>query len=285
MKVLLTGKSGQVGGELLRSLAPLGEVIAPGRDELDLSRPDSIERSLRAHYPQVIVNAAAYTAVDRAEAERELAFAVNAQGPGLLARGASRIGALLVHYSTDYVFDGAKRGPYVEDDPTHPLSAYGESKVAGEQAITASGCRHLIFRTSWVYAARGRNFLLTILRLARERDELRVVDDQFGAPTTGRMLASATAEILARPQRLTAAASGVYHMSARGETSWCRFARAILDARGLSTRLVAIPTSEYPTPARRPAHSVLSNAKLERTFAVQLPDWREGLAQTLAEIP
>lgn len=280
MKILLTGRSGQVGYELQRSLASLGDIIAPDRAELDLAQPPTIERALRAHQPDIIVNAAAYTAVDRAEAERDLAFTVNATAPEVIAREAARLGALLVHYSTDYVFDGEKAEPYVEDDSTNPLCAYGQSKLEGEQAIRASGCRHLIFRTSWVYAARGKNFLLTVLRLARERPELRIVDDQFGAPTTARMLAGATEAVLARPWNDRA--SGTYHMTASGQTTWCGFARAIVGARGLATPVLPIRTEDYPLPARRPRNSVLDNTKLHRTFGVHLPNWQEGLSQTLA---
>lgn len=282
MKILLTGRSGQVGYELQRSLAALGDMIAPDRAELDLAQPPTIERALEAHQPDIIVNAAAYTTVDRAEAERDLAFTVNAVAPGMLAHEARRLGALLVHYSTDYVFDGEKAGPYVEDDPTHPLSVYGLSKLEGEQAIRASGCRHLIFRTSWVYAARGKNFLLAVFRLTRERPELRIVDDQFGAPTTALMLARATGAVLARPW--DDRASGTYHMTAAGRTTWCGFAREIVAARGLATPVVPIRTEEYPLPARRPRNSLLDNTKLHRTFGVRLPNWQEGLSQTLAEL-
>ncbi len=282
MKILLTGRSGQVGYELQRSLASLGDMIAPDRAEFDLAQPPTIERALQAHQPDIIVNAAAYTAVDRAEAERDLAFTVNATAPGVIAREAARLGALLVHYSTDYVFDGEKSQPYVEDDPTRPLSTYGLSKLEGEQAIRASGCRHLIFRTSWVYAAMGKNFLLTVLRLAREKPELRIVDDQFGAPTTARMLARTTADVLARPW--TDRASGTYHATAAGRTTWCGFAREIVAARGLATPVVPIRTEEYPLPAPRPRNSVLDNTKLHRTFGVRLPNWRQGLSHTLAEL-
>jgi len=282
VRILLTGKSGQVGYELQRALASLGDIIAPDRAELDLAQPPTIERALQAHRPDIIVNAAAYTAVDRAEAERDLAVTVNAAAPVVIAREAARLGALLVHYSTDYVFDGEKKAPYIEDDAPNPISVYGASKLEGEKAIRASGCRHLIFRTSWVYAARGKNFLLTVLRLAGERPELRIVDDQFGAPTTARMLARATEAVLARPW--DDRASGTYHMTAAGRTTWCGFAREIVAAKGLATPVVPIRTEEYPLPARRPRNSMLDNTKLHRTFGVRLPNWQEGLSQTLAEL-
>lgn len=282
MRILLIGGSGQVGYELQRALAPHGELIAPGRAELDLAQTSTIERALEAHRPDIIVNAAAYTAVDRAETERDLAFTVNAAAPGVIARGAARLGALLVHYSTDYVFSGEKKDPYVENDAPNPLSVYGASKLEGEKAIRASGCRHLIFRTSWIYAPRGKNFLLTVLRLAREKPELRVVDDQFGAPTTALMPARATAAVLARD--IHAREMGTYHMSASGRTTWYGFAREIVKAMGYSTAVVPIRTEEYPLPARRPRNSVLDNGKLHRTFHVHLPDWREGLSLTLAEL-
>ena len=282
MRILLTGRSGQVGYELQRALASLGDIIAPDRAELDLAQPPTIERALAAHQPDIVVNAAAYTAVDRAEAERDLAVTVNAAAPVVIAREAARLGALLVHYSTDYVFDGEKKAPYIEDDAPNPISVYGASKLEGEKAIRASGCRHLIFRTSWVYAARGKNFLLTVLRLAGERPELRIVDDQFGAPTTARMLARATEAVLARPW--DDRASGTYHMTAAGRTTWCGFAREIVAAKGLATPVVPIRTEEYPLPARRPRNSVLDNTRLHRTFGVHLPNWQEGLSQTLAEL-
>ena len=282
MRILLTGRSGQVGYELQRALASLGDIIAPDRAELDLAQPPTIERALAAHQPDIVVNAAAYTAVDRAEAERDLAVTVNAAAPVVIAREAARLGALLVHYSTDYVFDGEKKAPYIEDDAPNPISVYGASKLEGEKAIRASGCRHLIFRTSWVYAARGKNFLLTVLRLAGERPELRIVDDQFGAPTTARMLARATEAVLARPW--DDRASGTYHMTAAGRTTWCGFAREIVAAKGLATPVVPIRTEDYPLPARRPRNSVLDNTRLHRTFGVHLPNWQEGLSQTLAEL-
>jgi dTDP-4-dehydrorhamnose reductase len=277
LRILLTGATGQVGWELRKTLAPLGEVRALDRFGLDLADVPTLVASVRALQPDVIVNAAAYTAVDKAESERDLAFAVNATAPRVLAEEAKRIGAYLAHYSTDYVFDGEKRVPYAEDDPTGPINVYGESKLAGEVAIRASGCRHLVLRTSWVYGPRGKNFYLTMLRFARERPELRVVDDQVGAPTSSLAIARATAELLQRN------ALGLYHMTAAGETSWCGFARAILARAGLATPVVAIGTQDYPTPARRPRNSRMDCSKLQREHGVALPPWEEQLAEvTLA---
>jgi dTDP-4-dehydrorhamnose reductase len=296
MRVLVTGARGQIGWELCRTLAPLGEVLAPGRDELDLGDGDGLRRAVRAAAPDLIVNAAAYTAVDRAETEFEAAMAVNGVAPGILADEAKRLGASLIHFSTDYVFDGARTAPYVEADEPAPLNAYGKTKLAGERAIEAAGGSHVILRTSWVYAARGHNFPLTIARLAREREELRVVDDQTGAPTWSRLLAEATAQIAAWSRAragagrdLFADTRGVYHLAAGGATTWCGFAREILrhaPALGLDRvpRVVAIGTGEYPTPARRPASSVLSSDKVFRTFGIRLPDWRAGLSLWADEI-
>jgi dTDP-4-dehydrorhamnose reductase len=277
VKILLTGASGQVGSALLGTLPGLGEVIAPGRGELDLSKSESIVKAVAGVGADVIVNAAAYTAVDQAEKEEPLAMAVNRDGPALLAEEAAKRGALLVHFSTDYVFDGEKPSPYVETDATNPLSAYGRSKLAGEQAIRRSGCRHLILRTSWVYSDTGKNFLLTMLRLAREKKELRVVDDQHGAPTSSRMLAAALPDILTRAARGNGK-DGVYHMTAGGSTTWCGFARAIVGDR---VKVGAISSSEYPTPARRPRNSVLDNTKLEKSFGVRLLPWQAGLEEVL----
>jgi len=279
LRILLTGGSGQVGWELRKTLAPLGEVAAPGRADLDLRDPARIREAVRASNPDAIVNAAAYTAVDKAESEREAAFAMNATAPGVLAEEAKRNGALLVHYSTDYVFDGAKPTPYVEEDEPNPLNVYGASKLAGERAIAASGCRHLILRTSWVYGPRGSNFLLTMLRLARERPELRVVDDQVGAPTSSLAIARATAQVL-RP-----GAHGLYHLSAAGQTSWCGFARAILARAGLATPVRAIRTEDYPTPARRPRNSRLNCARLRADFGLALAPWEEQLAEVTLAVP
>lgn len=276
MRILLTGATGQVGWELRKTLAPLGEVRVFDRFGLDLADAPVLVATVRALQPDVVVNAAAYTAVDKAEAERDLAFAVNATAPRVLAEEARRIGALLVHYSTDYVFDGEKADPYVEEDATRPINAYGASKLAGEQAILASGCRHLILRTSWVYGPRGKNFYLTMLRLARERPELKVVDDQVGAPTSSLEIARATATLLAKGSQ------GLYHMSAAGETTWCGFARAILERAGSATPVVAIRTAEYPTPAKRPRNSRLDCSKLRAEHGVALARWDEALAEVAA---
>lgn len=273
MRILLTGPSGQVGAALLEALPRLGEVVAASRAGLDLASPDSIRRAVRDARPEVIVNAAAYTAVDKAESERDAAFAANAIAPGVLGEEAERAGALLVHYSTDYVFDGAKPAPYIEEDEPNPINVYGASKLAGERAIAASGCRHLILRTSWVYGPRGRNFYLTMLRLAKERPELRVVDDQVGAPTSSLEIARATATLLGK------GAQGHYHMTAAGETSWCGFARAILSRAGLATPVVPIATADYPTPARRPRNSRLDCSRLRADFGVVLAPWEEALAE------
>lgn len=290
--ILLTGADGQIGWELRRTLAPLGRVAAVGRAELDLTDPGGIRDAVRALAPRLIVNAAAYTAVDRAEEEPALAHGVNAEAPGVLAEEAARTGALLVHYSTDYVFDGEKRSPYVETDAPAPLNAYGRSKLEGEEAVRASGAHHLILRTSWIYGARGSNFLRTMLRLAREREELRVVSDQTGSPTWSRMVAEATALALGSlpaggdPLAGAPAVSGTYHLTAAGETSWHGFAERILatDPRREEQRcrsVVPIATAEYPTPARRPARSVLSCDRFADAFGLRLPHWEEQLAMVL----
>jgi len=275
LRILLTGKNGQVGSALLGTLPPLGELIAPDRTQLDLAHPDSIAAALRDVRPHVIVNAAAYTAVDQAEKEEPLAFRVNRDAPAVLAEEAKKLGALLVHFSTDYVFDGEKPSPYVESDTPNPLNAYGRSKLAGEQAIQASGCRHLIFRTSWVYAARGKNFVLTMLRLARDGKPLRVVDDQWGAPTSASMIARAVPHAV---ERIAADESlmGLYHMTAGGSTTWCRFARTIV-----GENVTAISSDAYPTAARRPPYSVLDNGKLNVRLNIRLPPWEEGLKEVL----
>jgi len=281
MKILLTGRNGQLGWELERALWPLGEVAAFDRAGLDLADPGRIRSTLRDLKPEVIVNPAAYTAVDRAESEREAAFAINARAPGILAEEARRLGALLIHYSTDYVFDGTKAGPYAEDDTPSPINVYGASKLEGENAIRASGARHWIFRTSWVYAPRGKNFLLNILRLAREGKPLRVVADQFGAPTSAAMLARATAKALTNH---APPPSGVYHMTAAGRTSWHGFASAILAEFGLHNPIAAIPSSEHPLPAKRPANSVLDNSRLAAAFDIRMPDWEDGLREAVATL-
>jgi dTDP-4-dehydrorhamnose reductase len=283
MRLLVTGKNGQIGWELGRALAPLGEVTSCDRTRLDLSNPDLLVSVVRSVRPDVIVNAAAYTAVDRAESDRKAAFAVNAAAPGILAAEAKRCGALLVHYSTDYVFDGTKQGPYLESDPTCPINVYGESKLAGETAIGESGARSIVLRTSWVYAARGANFLLTILRLARQKPELSVVDDQVGAPTSAPAIADATARIVAAATTGDSA-TGVYHLTAAGATSWCGFAQAIVASSGAATRVRPIPSAQYPTAAARPKNSLLDNDKLRRDYGIVLADWRAGLAGCLSEL-
>jgi len=282
VRILLTGRGGQVGSVLERALAPLGELRACDRAQIDLSDLGSIGAKIRSERPEVIVNAAAYTAVDRAEREPELALQVNFHAVRELAQAACSLGALLVHFSTDYVFDGEKASPYVESDAPNPINVYGRSKLEGERAIAASGCRYLVFRTGWVYAAAGRNFLRAILDAAKGKPELRVVDDQHGAPTSSQDIAAAVARILARPD--LAQKGGVYHLTAGGETTWHGFAKAILDAKGIRTPLVAIPGREFPAAARRPQNSRLSNAKLAADFGIALPDWRAGLATVLRAV-
>jgi dTDP-4-dehydrorhamnose reductase len=292
-RVLVTGADGQVGRALLQSFAGSAEVIGCNRASLDLANPDQIREKVRAIAPDIIVNAGAYTAVDRAESERDLAFAINARAPGILAEEAQRASALLIHYSTDYVFNGSKRRPWVEDDATGPLSVYGASKLAGEEAIRRVGGPHLIFRTSWVYAPEGKNFVLTMLRVGRERDSLNVVDDQIGAPTTAAELARATRAIadgiLEKKFGADRSWSGVYHMTCSGSISWCGFTRAIFKrAHKLlgveAPKVNPIATSDYPTPAKRPQNSVLSNDKLQRTFKVRLSPWKSALDEVLAAI-
>jgi dTDP-4-dehydrorhamnose reductase len=299
--ILLIGTNGQVGCELNRILPRVGDVTALDRSQLDLSRSEEIRKAIRAVRPQWIVNAAAYTAVDKAESEPSVARAINAEAPAVMAEEVKRSGAFLIHYSTDYVFDGLKTSPYDENDPTNPQNVYGKTKLEGEQAIQASGAPHLIFRTAWVYATTGKNFLLTMLRLATQREELRVVSDQIGAPILSGEIAKATMQIISQlcaqtnvPSAMTEV-SGVYHMTAAGETSWAGFAKAILEEAAsiapdtpwfaqttgklplIASRVVPIRTSDYPTPARRPAYSVLSNERLSRTFGVRLSDWRSQL--------
>ena len=279
MKILLTGRNGQVGYELERSLAPLGEVIALDRARLDLSDPAAIRSVVRDARPEVILNAAAYTAVDRAESEPALAGAVNAVAPGVFAEEARRCGALLVHYSTDYVFDGEKQTPYVEGDAANPINVYGKTKLAGERAIEASGCRYLILRTSWVYGPRGHNFLKTVLRLAREHNELRMVDDQIGAPTSAASIALATGEMLRR-----AGTEGLFHMTASGETSWRGFAEAIVASNHLQVRVVGIASQDYPAAARRPRNSLLDNGKLKSAYGLALGSWQHQLDEVVAQV-
>jgi dTDP-4-dehydrorhamnose reductase len=274
---MLTGPTGQVGWELAPRLAALGEVVAVDRPALDLADADAIRARVRALRPDVIVNAAAYTAVDRAESEPDRAAAINALAPGVLAEEAKPLGALLVHYSTDYVFDGTKAAPYTEDDAPNPLSVYGRTKLDGERAIQASGCRHLILRTSWVYASRGHNFVLTMLRLGAERSELRVVDDQRGAPTWARDIATATLTLLRNPP------NGLFHLTATGETTWFGFASEILRLAGLTPVMHRIRTAEYPTAACRPPNSVLDNARLRAMTEIVMPAWEESLAHCVAQ--
>ena len=293
MKILLTGKTGQIGWELERILPAIGTVVALDRRGLDLADPSSIRRAVSEIRPDLIVNAAAYTAVDLAEDEPELAHAVNAEGPGILAEEAKKMGAALIHYSTDYVFDGRKTSPYTEDDPTGPLNVYGKTKLAGEQAIQSIGVPHLIFRTSWVYSTRGKNFLLTIMRLACEKEELRVVNDQIGCPNWSRSIAKATASVIkyvsiSGNRVAINGNSGIYHISGTRETTWYEFARLILDnvtqadvqdrSHQLMVRNVTpIATRDFPTRAVRPAYSLLCSAKVREHFDVQLPDWKEQL--------
>ena len=290
-RFFITGANGQLGFELRRALAPLGEVVACARDTCDLSNPDSIRAALRAAKPDVIFSAGAYTAVDKAESEPELARAVNATAPGILGEEAAKLGALVIHYSTDYVFDGAKPSAYREEDATNPLGVYGKTKLEGENALAAATDAHLIFRTSWVFGAHGKNFLKTILRLASSRDELRIVADQFGAPTGAALLADASTHIAARYLRDGRGnfPFGLYHLAASGETSWHGFAQHIVaKATTANFKLQATPqgilpitTSEYPTPAARPANSRLDTSKFRTAFGLHLPDWKHGVDQVL----
>lgn len=303
MTILLLGKNGQVGWELQRSLAPLGEVIALDRHGAahptqsgvwlagDLADPAGLAHTVEALRPQVIVNAAAHTAVDRAESEPDLAHLLNAEAPGALARAAQAVGAWLVHYSTDYVFDGSGHQPWREDDATGPINTYGRSKLQGEEAVRSACERHLILRTSWVYAARGGNFAKTMLRLARERDRLTVIDDQFGAPTGAELIADVTAHAICHVLR-TGAGQGTYHLAAAGETTWHGYASHVIDsARRLQpdggwqvSEVARVPTSAFPTPARRPHNSRLDTRRLRDTFGLTLPPWQQGVERMLAEI-
>ena len=300
MKILLLGKDGQVGWELQRALAVLGEVVALDHDSVDLCGDFTdlagLARTVLAVQPQVIVNAAAHTAVDKAESEPGLARMLNALAPGVLAQEAARLNAWLIHYSTDYVFDGSGSVPWKEGDATAPLSVYGRTKLEGEQAIAASGCRHMIFRTSWVYGARGDNFAKTMLRLAAEREQLNVIDDQIGAPTGADLLADVTAQalrhMLPHLRRNDLTPSGVYHVAAAGETSWYGYACFVLQQARQAGRVLKagseqvrpIPTSAYPTPAQRPHNSRLDTTLLQNTFGLRLPHWQTGVARMLAEI-
>ena len=291
MRILVTGGAGQLGWELRRTLAIFGEVVAPPRHILDLASVDSIVAAVRGVRPGLIVNAAAYTAVDKAESESELAMKINGDAPRILAEEAALRNAALIHYSTDYVFDGRKAEPYREDDEVAPINVYGRTKLAGEQAVIAANAAHLIFRTSWVYGSRGRNFLLTMLRLARERKELKVVDDQVGAPTSARLIAEATAGAIAKnfaDGRLDLdrfrQVGGLYHLTAAGRTTWYGFAQAILVGKEGMAKVSPIPTAGYPTPARRPQNSVLDNSKFETQFGFSLPDWKVGLQLCIEEL-
>jgi dTDP-4-dehydrorhamnose reductase len=289
-RILVFGRVGQVGWELRHKLACLGQVTSVDFPEIDFSKPDTIRSAVRAAEPSVIINAAAYTAVDKAEGSPEPAWAINATGPGVIAEEAKRLGALMLHYSTDYVYDGGKQGAWVETDAPNPLNVYGKSKLAGDEAIAAVGGDYLILRTSWVYGARGSNFLLTMLRLAKERPELRIVDDQTGGPTTSECIAQATAHILAQVLAPSggglAGRSGVYHLTSAGATTWYGFAKQFLTKQVVCPKLTPITTNEYPVPARRPMNSVLSCEKIADTFGVQMPNWEHALdlvLETLAE--
>ena len=295
MKVLLLGKNGQVGWELQRSLAPLGELVALDRQGApglvgDVSDLDGLAATVRALRPQLIVNAAAHTAVDKAESEPDLARRLNAEAPAVLAREAAACGALLVHYSTDYVFDGSGERPWREGDATGPLGVYGRTKLEGEQAIAASGCRHLILRTSWVYAARGGNFAKTMLRLARERERLTVIDDQWGAPTGAELIADVTAQAVAQLRQVPGK-GGLYHLAAAGATTWFEYAKYVLaEAQRAQpaiemkvTEVTPIATRDYPTPARRPHNSRLDCTRLQAAFDLRLPPWQDGVRRMLAE--
>ncbi|MFH2135401.1 MAG: dTDP-4-dehydrorhamnose reductase [Pseudomonadota bacterium] len=287
--ILLTGVNGQVGWELQRALPASGQVIALTRDQLDLSNPDAVRAAIQHFRPDTIINPAAYTAVDKAESEPELAMAVNGVAPGIMAEEARKLGALLIHFSTDYVFNGRKAEPYSESDGTDPQSVYGKTKLAGEEAIRSVGCKHFILRTSWVYGVHGGNFVKTVLRLAKERDTLRIVADQFGAPTSASLLANSTAQILLQcsASDFDASRYGLYHLTAGGRTSWHHYAKEIVrlarlydkELRDKSLTIEGIPTSGYPLPAPRPANSVLSTDKIKDAFGLDLPQWQDDLAE------
>ena len=287
LKILITGQHGQVSRELQLRLQGLGELIVLGRDQLDLANPDQIRQHIRAHRPNLIINAAAHTAVDQAENEPDAAFAINATGPGILAEEAKALGSPLIHYSTDYVFDGSKPVPYTEADTPKPLGVYGQSKLAGERAIAAVGGEHLILRTSWVYSRHGKNFLLTMQRLLQEKPHMRIVADQIGAPTWAGSIANSTRALIERWQSGKAGEWGVYHLTAQGETSWFGFAQAIgeyLRAEGKAcAELEAIPSSAYPTPAQRPLNSRLDCSRLQQQWHVSQPQWQDALRECLAQ--
>jgi dTDP-4-dehydrorhamnose reductase len=301
-RILITGSTGQVGWECARALTAAGEVYAPQRDALDLAQTDSIRRAVRSFQPHWIVNSAAYTAVDKAESEPELAFAINRDAVAVIAEEAKQLGAVVVHYSTDYVFDGSKQAPYGEEDAASPVSVYGKSKLAGEQELAASAIPYFNFRTSWVYGPRGKNFLLTILKLSQERSELRIVNDQHGAPTWSYDLAALTAQVIRQVQKKAGTAGctpaeaamadrGTYHACNSGETTWHGFASEalrLLQQRQPEVRLATltpIPTAEYPTPARRPGNSRLDCSKLRRQLGIVMPEWKESLQKAIAEVP
>lgn len=288
-RILLIGQSGQVGWELARTLSCLGKVVGLDSNGLDLARPDSIRAGIRGIKPNIIVNAAAYTAVDKAESEPDRAMAINGIAPGIMAEEAKKINAAIVHYSTDYVFDGSATTPYDESAIPAPLNVYGKTKLEGERALAAGDTPYLVLRTSWVYGLRGKNFLLTMLRLAKERPQLKIVDDQIGAPTWSRIIAEVTALILAKSLPDISAVSGLYHLSAAGKTSWYGFASAILSGANLlppatGLQLTPIKTEEYPTPAARPRYSLLNNAKLNRTFGLTSLEWDEALTLCMARL-
>lgn len=294
MKILLTGKNGQVGFELQRALAPLGEVVAVDQHECDLSNPDAIRQLVAKVAPQVIINPAAYTAVDKAESEPHLAQAINGTAPGVFGEEAARLGALVIHYSTDYVFDGCVSGAYLESDTPNPQSVYGKSKLAGEKALQASGADHLIFRTSWVFGAHGANFAKTMLRLAAEREGLKIVADQFGAPTSAALLADVTAQVLGQYKRdgRTGFPFGLYHLVAGGCTTWHEYAQTVVRAALAAGKplkltpddILPITTADYPLPAPRPANSRLDTQRLRETFGLELPAWQSGLGHVLQQI-
>ncbi|MBN0980803.1 dTDP-4-dehydrorhamnose reductase [Pseudomonas hygromyciniae] len=287
LKILITGQHGQVSRELQQRLQGLGELVVLGRDQLDLTNPEQIRQQVRSHRPGLIINAAAHTAVDQAENEPDVAFAINATAPGILAEEAKVLGIALIHYSTDYVFDGSKPAPYSEDDAPNPLGVYGMSKLAGEQAIAAVGGQYLILRTSWVYSCHGKNFLLTMQRLLQEKPQMRIVADQIGAPTWAGTIANSTRALIERWQAGQAGDWGVYHLTAQGETSWFGFAQAIgehLLAEGKAcAALEGIPASDYPTPAKRPLNSRLDCSRLQQQWQVGQPQWREALRECLAQ--
>lgn len=283
--ILIIGNKGQVGWELQRTLAPIGNVIGHDRETLDISSPQSIQEVIRQVKPSIIVNAAAYTAVDKAETDQSICSAINTTGPMLLAEQAKKQQALLIHYSTDYVFDGSSTNPYKEIDSPNPQNFYAKSKLEGDLAIAASGCKHIILRTSWVYGSRGHNFLLTMLKLGQQRDTLKIVDDQIGAPTWSRMIAESTAQIVTNYEDQ----NGIYNLTSEGKTSWFGFAKAIFDLQASKTsckvpNLINIPSSEYPTPAKRPQNSLLCHEKLLKTFGIRLPNWKAALEMCFEEI-